>query len=34
MNEENCTELDMMNEEKNASLITSSIILKQNIFED
>jgi len=37
MNEDNCTELDMMNEEKNAILITSSINLTdevKNIFED
>ena len=37
MNEENCTELDMMNEENNAILITSSINLTnevKNIFED
>ena len=37
MNEENCTELDMMNEENNAILITSSINLTdevKNIFEN
>ena len=37
MNEENFTELDMMNEENNAILITSSINLTdevKNIFED
>ena len=37
MNEENCTEFDMMNEENNAILITSSINLTKevkNIFED
>jgi len=37
MNEENCTELDMMNEEKNAILITSSMNLTDEvkiIFED
>jgi len=37
MNEDNCTELDMMNEEKNAILITSSINLTDEvkiIFED
>ena len=37
MNEENCTELDMMNEENKAILITSSINLThevKNIFED
>jgi len=36
-NEENCTELDMMNEENNAILLTSSINLTdevKNIFED
>ena len=36
-NEENCTELDIMNEENNAILITSSINLTdevKNIFED
>ena len=37
MNEENCSELDMINEENNAILITSSINLTdevKNIFED
>jgi hypothetical protein len=37
MNEENCTDFDMMNEENNAILITSSINLTdevKNIFED
>jgi hypothetical protein len=37
INEENCTELDMINEENNAILITSSINLTdevKNIFED
>jgi hypothetical protein len=36
MNEENCTEFDMMNEENNAILITSSNLTDEvkNIFED